>query len=209
MRRTTFARITILAAFMLVVAACAAPDPPAAEGTAAPEAEGETTTTLDVTTSTAPEDADHEDTHGVSDHEDSDTGHDEAEAGHEDGVAVAEEGSADRTIEVTMTEFAFDPATIEVSAGETIEFVLVNQGQIEHEFRLTDQHGVEDHLEGGHEDHGDDSGEDDTSKVLVPAGETRTLTVSFSEESQIDLYACLLPGHYEAGMKGDLQLETS
>src|SRR5476651_1257737 len=45
---------------------------------------------------------------------------------------------ASRSVEVVMGDMSFDPKTIEVKAGETIRFVLVNKGQLLHEFNLGD-----------------------------------------------------------------------
>ncbi|MFJ4194346.1 plastocyanin/azurin family copper-binding protein [Pseudomonas sp. NPDC089534] len=45
---------------------------------------------------------------------------------------------ATRSIEVVMGDMSFDPKAIEVKAGETVRFVLVNKGQLLHEFNLGD-----------------------------------------------------------------------
>ena len=96
-----------------------------------------------------------------------------------------------------MTEFGFEPAAVEVSAGETYEFTFVNEGQIEHEARLDTVHGVEDHIAGGHEGHEHGDG---PLALLVQPGESGTLTVTFDEDAHFEVIACTLPGHYEAGM---------
>ena len=122
---------------------------------------------------------------------------------HEDGEA---DGHFDRTIEIIMTDLAFEPAMIEVSAGETIKFVAVNEGAIEHELRLSNAHRIEEHLASGHEDHEGEGGhheEGGDQLVLVAAGETGELTITFPEDQTLYTeIACLIPGHYEAGMKG-------
>lgn len=110
-----------------------------------------------------------------------------------------------RTIEVSMTDFAFEPSSVEVTSGETVEFVVANEGAVEHEFRLTSHHDVEDHMSNGHADHEESTDHD--MMVLVPAGETDSLSVTFADTGEIELYACLLPGHYEAGMEGELLIE--
>lgn len=113
------------------------------------------------------------------------------------------EHEADRQIEVVMSEFAFSPDPIEVAAGETVEFVLINEGVIEHEFRLTTEHAAEEHVASGHAGH-DDGAEADHAHgeviVLVPAGETDHVTVTFDENADFDVVACLIPAHFEAGM---------
>ena len=56
-----------------------------------------------------------------------------AEIGHPAAAA-----SATRTVNIEMTDLAFSPKTLEVKAGETVRFVLVNKGQLLHEFNLGD-----------------------------------------------------------------------
>jgi len=57
-------------------------------------------------------------------------------AGHYAFGQPAAAASATRTIEVQMTDMAFTPTSLEVKAGETVRFVLVNKGQLLHEFNL-------------------------------------------------------------------------
>ncbi len=96
-----------------------------------------------------------------------------------------------------MTDFAFEPSSIEVTPGETVSFTFVNQGQIEHEARIDTMHGVEDHIAGGHEGHEHGSG---PQAIILQPGESGTLKFTFEEGGEYELIACTLPGHYEAGM---------
>ena len=57
-------------------------------------------------------------------------------AGHLDFGQPAPAASATRTVEVEMTDIAFTPKSLDVKAGETVRFVLVNKGQLLHEFNL-------------------------------------------------------------------------
>ncbi|WP_043274544.1 plastocyanin/azurin family copper-binding protein [Pseudomonas sp. PH1b] len=45
---------------------------------------------------------------------------------------------ATRSIEVVMGDMTFRPESLEVKAGETVRFVLINKGQLLHEFNLGD-----------------------------------------------------------------------
>ncbi len=186
----------------------AAPPEPAETTTLPPAAAPETTTTMA-----------HDDEMGHDDEmaDDDEMGHDDEmaaddEMGHDEDAEHQEDDDAafDREIEVVMTEFAFDPATISVSAGETVRFVLVNQGAVPHEFRLTTAHAAAEHIASGHEGH-DDGGEEgghghDEVLLEVAAGATDHLVVTFPEDAEWDQVACLIPGHYEAGMLGDLEI---
>lgn len=122
---------------------------------------------------------------------------------HEEGA-----DDADVVIEVLATDFAFDPAAYEVSAGQTVKFVMTNNGVVEHEFRLSNEHRIEEHLAAGHEDHddeGDHHEEGGDRFVLAQPGETVELIMTFPEDTTLYTeVACLLPGHYEAGMKAPL-----
>lgn len=43
---------------------------------------------------------------------------------------------ADRTIEIRMGDIFFEPKSIDIKAGETVRFVLKNEGSLLHEFNL-------------------------------------------------------------------------
>lgn len=117
-----------------------------------------------------------------------------------------EESDSERTIDIVMTDYTFEPEQIEVSAGETVTFLVVNDGAVDHEFRLSNAHRIEEHLASGHGDHDEEGGhheEDGDVFVVLEPGQTDELTVTFPQDTTVYTEAaCLLPGHYEAGMKG-------
>ena len=45
---------------------------------------------------------------------------------------------ATRTVEVVMGDISFNSQSLEIKAGETVRFVLINKGQLLHEFNLGD-----------------------------------------------------------------------
>ena len=112
-----------------------------------------------------------------------------------------------------MNEFSFAPGEFEAMAGETIEFVVTNLGVVEHEFRLSNEHRIEEHLASGHADH-EDATEDGHHEggdviLLVEPGGTDSITVTFGEDTTLySEVACLIPGHYEAGMKAPMRLSA-
>src|SRR5688572_16100230 len=68
-----------------------------------------------------------------------------------------------RTIDVTMTDdLRYDPAAISVTAGETVRFVVHNEGAAVHEFLIgteEEQASFEAEMSDGHGDgHGDEDG---------------------------------------------------
>lgn len=135
---------------------------------------------------------------------------------------------ATRSVEVVMGDMSFDPKAIAVKAGETVRFVLVNKGQLLHEFNLGDaamhaahqqemlqmqQSGMltptgmkemshdmagMDHAAMGH-----GMKHNDPNSVLVEPGKTAELTWTFSKATSLE-FACNIPGHYQAGMVGKL-----
>ena len=139
----------------------------------------------------------------------SEAGHPETSM-HSDDDSHDEEGvETERDIEIVMDEFTFEPSSYVLEAGETIRFVVSNEGKIEHEFRLSNQHRIEEHLASGHEDHYDESAdhheEDGDIVLVVQPGEVGEVVVTVPEDMSIYTeVACLLPGHYEAGMKAPI-----
>lgn len=128
-------------------------------------------------------------------------------------ACAAGPGTADspRQVEIDAAEMAFDPNSIDITAGETVEFVITNSGALAHEFVVTNQEEIDEHLEAGHDEgheEGEDSedGHDETPvEVEVEPGETETLIVTFDETDHQARFACLIEGHYEAGMHGDFE----
>lgn len=132
-------------------------------------------------------------------------------AAHDEGETVGEQeaGGAHRVVEIAMTELEFNPDRLDVTAGETIRFEVTNTGAIVHEFRLSNAHRIEEHIAGGHEGHGDDAGghHGEVDVVLeLESGESGELTVTFPEDTTLFTeVACLIPGHYEGGMKAPIR----
>lgn len=111
-----------------------------------------------------------------------------------------------REVAVTASEFTFDPGVIDVAQGETVRFVVTNTGKVPHEFRLSTQAEIDIHLEELHSGHASTETEQEPGMIVVDPGATATLEWTFSDEANApDRIACLIPGHYEAGMKGELR----
>lgn len=144
---------------------------------------------------------------------------------HFDFGEPAPAAEASRSIDVVMGDMTFDPKALDIKAGETVRFVLVNKGQLLHEFNLGSaamhvEHQQEmlkmqqsgelmptammpgmNHGSMGHSQAG--MGHDDPNSVLVEPGKTAELTWTFTKATRLE-FACNIPGHYQAGMKGDL-----
>jgi uncharacterized cupredoxin-like copper-binding protein len=110
-----------------------------------------------------------------------------------------------RIVEVLMTDgpgkMAYAPERIEVTKGEQIKFVLKNGGMVDHEFLIDSfannaKHKIE--MEKApemahHEPNGARLSPNTTAEILWRFSKTGTFE-----------FACLIPGHYETGMKGTL-----
>ena len=103
-------------------------------------------------------------------------------------------------IEVGIEHSAFDPAEIEVEAGSTVTFVITNDDPIAHEFILGDTSLQWEHERGTEAHHGSKPGE-----VSVPAGESATTTYTFGRPGKL-IIGCHLPGHYDYGMRGAVEV---
>lgn len=102
-----------------------------------------------------------------------------------------------RVVSVNMEDtLKFMPATVQVAKGETVRFVLTNSGKAVHEFQV----GPADKVAA-----------DDVDGVVVveakdlDAGGTHAVVYTFDGPGPY-AFACHEPGHYEAGMKGIIDL---
>lgn len=113
---------------------------------------------------------------------------------------AADPGQAHRTIEVSATDsLDFSPDEIDAQSGETITFVVTNEGSEEHEFTIGDEAYHESYgTEGGPTHHG-------SNGVHLPPGETHEFTWAFSGAGKL-LFACHVNGHYIGGMVGSINL---
>ena len=86
----------------------------------------------------------------------------------------------------------------EINPGRTIKFVITNKGKLRHEFSIGDSAEQERHAKAMMANP-DMEHADGESGVTVEPGETKSLTWEFSGNGEV-VFACTLPGHYQAGM---------
>lgn len=107
-----------------------------------------------------------------------------------------------RTIAVDMTDnMRFTPEKITVKKGETIKFVVKNSGRIKHEMVLGSAKELKEHAAMMKKMPGMEHA--DENMVVVDPGKTGEIVWQFTRAGKFD-FACLQPGHFEAGMKGKL-----
>jgi uncharacterized cupredoxin-like copper-binding protein len=108
-----------------------------------------------------------------------------------------------RIVKVVMREdgkkMAFEPARITVRKGEQIRFVLENAGIDDHEFVLASVKENRKHAE-LMKKFPDMEHDDPNAKRLAPAAHGEILW-KFTKAGIFE-FACLIPGHREAGMLG-------
>ncbi|NQU70284.1 MAG: cupredoxin domain-containing protein [Rhodospirillales bacterium] len=151
--------------------------------------------------------------------------------GHGDmhGSGTGEPGKASeisRVINMSMTDNLFTPETITVKKGETIRFVIKNEGEFVHEFNIGTakmhaghrkemmmmvEHGI---LEPDRINHakmkmdmggGKTMEHNDPNSALVEPKKSAEIIWKFSESAKLE-FACNVPGHYESGMVGKIQI---
>jgi uncharacterized cupredoxin-like copper-binding protein len=119
----------------------------------------------------------------------------------------ADPADADRTVAIVAGDnLRFDPANVTVTVGETVTFRIVNAGQVPHDFTLGDQMTQNEHEAEMAEMSGMTMA-DEANAVTVAVEETRELTWRFTKPGTV-LIGCHQPGHYAAGMKGEITVES-
>lgn len=126
---------------------------------------------------------------------------------HGDGDAIGVAGKAGqvtRTVNVDMgDDMRFKPSSIAVKQGETIRFIVRNAGQLKHEFVLGTTKSLKEHYELMKKfpemEHAD------PNMVTVAPSKTGEVVWQFTRSGRVD-FACLQAGHYDAGMKGAINV---
>ena len=129
--------------------------------------------------------------------------------GHGDDV-IGQPGVASnvtRTVTVDMKDdMRFHSSNFNVKQGETIRFVAKNSGKVRHEMVLGTIKDLKDHYEvmkkNPEMEHADDN------MVTVAPGKSGEIIWQFTKAGKVD-FACLQPGHYDAGMKGLVNVVAS
>jgi uncharacterized cupredoxin-like copper-binding protein len=118
-----------------------------------------------------------------------------------------------RTINVDMNDsMRFTPDTLQVAAGEAVKLVVHNSGKLPHEMVLGSEEALKAHANemkksAGHSDeHHHDSG-NGWIELSVNPGETKEWVIRFDKAQTLQM-ACFIPGHFEAGMKGQLLVQN-
>ena len=117
---------------------------------------------------------------------------------------AADPKKAKRTVRVEMVDqMRFIPAEITVRRGEVVRFVPVNKGQVMHEMVLGTMDELKKHAEMMKKHPGMEH--DEPYMAHVAPGKTERIVWQFTKPGEF-YYGCLIPGHFEAGMIGKVNV---
>ena len=127
---------------------------------------------------------------------------------HDEHAAFGQPGDpakVSRSVAIDMFDtMRYNPARIGVKRGETIRFVVKNSGQVKHEVVLGTAKELREHAalmrKFPEMEHAD------PNQLAVDPGKTGELVWQFTKSGTFD-FACLQPGHYEAGMHGKIAVK--
>jgi len=119
------------------------------------------------------------------------------------GIA-GEAKDAKRSIAVGMADtMRFTPERIELRLGETVKFIVRNSGKQMHEFvigtRAENARHAQMMIKFPNMEH------DEPYMAHVPPGKTGEIVWTFNREGEFE-FACLIAGHYQAGMVGTIKV---
>ena len=109
-----------------------------------------------------------------------------------------------RTIPVSMNDqMRFVPDRITVDEGETVRLVVKNDGRLMHELVIGTKKELDAHAALMKKFPGMEH--DEPYMVHVAPGKTGEIVWTFNRAGEFD-FACLIAGHYEAGMTGKIRV---
>ena len=113
-----------------------------------------------------------------------------------------------RTVTVVMSDsdgtMKFAPEKLDVKKGEQVRFVIQNKGALKHEFTLASVKDNDKHAEMMKKF--PDMEHDDPNAKSVDPGKTAEMVWRFTKTGTFE-FACLIPGHREAGMHGSVTVK--
>ena len=131
--------------------------------------------------------------------------HDKKKAGpvrkeQKDWGIAGDAKAAKRTVELVMTDnMRFAPDKVEVKQGETVRFVVKNGGKMMHEMVIGTRKELDEHAALMMKFPGMEH--DEPYMTHVGPGKVGELVWTFNRPGEFD-FACLIAGHYQAGMFG-------
>jgi uncharacterized cupredoxin-like copper-binding protein len=133
---------------------------------------------------------------------------------HEHGATTSGEAGdparVTRTVTIKMSEYAFDTQSLTFKAGETVKFVVINNGKLKHELTVGTAEEQKAHRAAmqsmsdmNHDEHSHDM---PANAIHVDPGETREFVWHFTKAGSLQ-FACNYPGHADLGMEGSISVK--
>jgi uncharacterized cupredoxin-like copper-binding protein len=116
------------------------------------------------------------------------------------GAEVPALGPGEVTVRLDVEHSLFSPDALRVVEGTRVRFVVVNGDPLHHELIVGPAAVHERHARGTEAEHPSIPGE-----VSVDLNGTAVTTYTFDEPGTVE-FACHLPGHYEHGMHGTVEV---
>lgn len=136
---------------------------------------------------------------------------------------------ATQTIRIVMRDSSFDPEKISIQEGETVRFLIANKGEFVHEFNIgtaalhaSHQKEMMTMMENGileadrlnrelmkmNMGGGETMEHSDPNSTLLEPGESAEIVWTFNTDADLE-FACNVPGHYQSGMVGEIEMKHS
>ena len=131
--------------------------------------------------------------------------YDASKVEHTDFGREGDPKKVSRTIRVDMADtMRYTPADVVVKRGETVKFVIRNRGKQLHEMVLGTVEALKEHAELMKKF--PEMEHSDPNMAHVKPGATGEIVWQFTKAGDFR-FACLQPGHYEAGMVGKVAVK--
>lgn len=131
--------------------------------------------------------------------------HNQMIAQQEDWGIGGNKKEINRNIAISMSDdMKFKPEKIDIKLGETIRFVIKNNGKLMHEMVIGTKPVLDKHavmmVKNPNMEH------DELYMAHVSPGKSAEIIWKFNRSGSFD-FACLIAGHYQAGMVGKIEVK--
>ncbi|WP_434355732.1 cupredoxin family protein [Parasalinivibrio latis] len=130
--------------------------------------------------------------------------HSHGSEGHSSVGMPGHAADVTKTVEISMLDtMRFTPENFSVKSGETVRLFIKNEGLIPHELVIGTKEEMSEHAEMMRKmpkmQH------TETNMISLKPGQISSLIWKFGKSGDVD-FACLIPGHLEAGMIGKVSV---
>jgi uncharacterized cupredoxin-like copper-binding protein len=135
-------------------------------------------------------------------------------SGSHDTMAIGKPGKkakVTKTVQVIMKEnedgsMLFVPARLSFKEGQTVRLKFANKGEVHHEFVMDEVHALAEHKK--LMEKFPEMEHDDPNAISLAPGKKGEIIWTFAKSGTF-AFACLVPGHQEAGMHGLIDIDRA